>query len=82
MRSAELKALVGLLLIIFGVVFGLWAGVWWAFAGGLIDIFNAIKYEHVEASVGAWGCVKVAFAGVIGWGSALLCIIPGVALTK
>jgi uncharacterized membrane protein len=75
-----MKTVLGILLIVAGVIFGLWVGVWWAFIGGIIDIVNVIRATDLDAMNLAIGIAKVMFAGVAGTLSAYLGIIPGLAL--
>lgn len=67
----------GVILIIFGVCLGLYAGIWWAFVGGIVDIINEIKADETEAVTVAIGIVKILFAGFIGYASAAIFAIPG-----
>ena len=77
-----MKAIVGLILVCFGVVLGLYAGIWWAFIGGIVDVIKAIRAPELEAMTVAVGVAKVCFAGLIGWLAALLAIVPGLAMIK
>lgn len=74
------KVIIGLLMVLGGIAFGLWAGIWWAFIGGIVNVIEAVKASPVDAMSFATGVAKVFFAGVIGWLSALLLIIPGAGL--
>lgn len=72
-----MKSILGLLLIVAGICLGLYVGLWLCFIGGIMDIITAVRAETlVKATVG-WGVVKIIFAGVAGWISGLLLIIPG-----
>lgn len=70
----------GLLLIIGGVAFGLYAGLWWAFIGGIIQIIDAVKATPVPAMDVALGIARVVFAGAIGGISAFVLVLPGMAM--
>ncbi|MFA6204406.1 MAG: hypothetical protein WC710_14605 [Gallionella sp.] len=72
--------IVGLLMMIAGVVFGVYAGLWWAFIGGIVDVINAIKAPELVAMSIATGIAKVMFAGLIGLVSGVIAIFPGYAL--
>ena len=72
-----MKAFVGFILILAGIAFGLWAGVWWAFIGGIVDIINEVKSADVSALNIAIGVVKIVFAGAIGWVAGFIAILPG-----
>ena len=60
------KELIGLLLIIIGVIFGLYVGIWVCFVGGIIDIIEQIRATNLEAMSVAWGVAKIVFAGFFG----------------
>lgn len=77
-----MKVILGLGLIIVGIVLGLYAGLWWAFVGGIIDMIQGLTASPIDAQTVAWGVVRILFSGFIGWMSALICLIPGVALLK
>lgn len=77
-----MKALLGLVMIIGGIVLGLYVGVWWAFVGGIVDIIEQIRAPNLSALAVAWGVAKVVFAGLFGYLSALLLIFPGYYLVE
>lgn len=76
------KMVFGTLLCIAGVALGIYAGLWWAFIGGIVDVINAFKAADVQALSIAFGVAKVVCAGFIGGISALCLIAPGTALIK
>lgn len=71
---------IGFLLVIAGVLFGAWAGIWWAFIGGIVNVIDGVRAENVDAMLIAGGIAKVTFAAVIGWLSAIVLMLPGFAL--
>lgn len=77
-----MQNVIGVLMIIGGIVCGLYAGIWWAFVGGIVDIINEVKAQEIEAINVAIGIAKVLFAGAIGQLSAVFLIIPGLAILK
>jgi len=77
-----MKNVIGMALILAGIVCGLYAGVWWAFIGGIINVIEAVRAEELIASHVAIGVAKVVFAGVIGWASAVCLALPGVVLLQ
>jgi len=78
-----MKAILGALLILCGVLAGGYVGIWWGFIGGIIDGVEAIKATPVDAALLAWGAAKVfILASLCGWLSAVAFILPGVALLK
>lgn len=77
-----MKGFIGLLLIVAGVAFGLYAGVWWAFIGGIVQIIEQVRAPELSAMSVAIGVAKVFFAGGIGAVAAFVCIIPGAAMLQ
>ena len=77
-----MSKVIGVLCIVVGIVLGLYCGLWWAFIGGIIQIIEQVRAEHLEAMVVAFGICKIIFAGIIGWAAAFVGIIPGMALLK
>lgn len=75
-----MKTVIGVLMCIAGVVLGLYAGLWWAFIGGIVDVVNEVKAVDTSAMNIAIGIVKIVFAGAIGAVSAIVLIVPGAAL--
>ena len=77
-----MKTALGLLLILGGIAFGLYAGAWWAFVGGIVQMIGEIRAPELSAVSVAVGLLKVLCAGGIGVFSALVCIVPGLAMLK
>ncbi len=73
---------VGVLLVLAGIASGLYAGVWFAFIGGIVDVITAVKADVTVPLDVAIGVAKIMFAGLIGWLSAACLVIPGVALVN
>lgn len=67
-----------LILIITGIILGLYAGLWWAFIGGIMIVIEEVaNFPEISSIDFALGIARVFFAGVIGWAVALIFIIPG-----
>jgi hypothetical protein len=75
-----MKVILGLFLIVLGVVVGLYIGVWVCFVGGIIQIIQSVTPGPLNTAGVAIGILKVVCAGLAGWGSAILFMIPGGAL--
>lgn len=76
------QLILGVILCIAGVALGLYAGLWWAFIGGIVDVITEIRAPELSAMNVAIGIAKVLCAGVIGGLSALLLLTPGAAMIK
>lgn len=75
-----MKNVLGILFMICGVALGLYAGLWWAFIGGIMDIVAAVQLQDVPPMEVAIGIAKIVFAGAIGAFSAFVLMLPGAAL--
>lgn len=75
-----MRNVLGFLMIGAGVVCGVYFGVWWAFIGGIVDVIASIRAEELVAMNVAIGIAKFMLAGVIGFGTAVILVIPGVAM--
>jgi len=65
-----------------GVALGLYAGLWWAFIGGIVDVIQAIRAPELVAMDVAIGIAKFLFSGVIGSVVGIVAVLPGYALLK
>ena len=74
-----MKLGIGILMVLGGIALGLYAGLWWAFIGGIVQIVDAVKATPVEALSLAFGIAKVVFAGAIGMFSGMVLVLPGFA---
>lgn len=73
----------GYTLIIAGIILGIYMGLWVCLIGGIVDIARELNAaiqakSDLNGQAIGWGVVKIFFAGVVGWTSALLLIIPGI----
>lgn len=75
-----MSKIAGLVMVVIGIAFGVWAGFWWAFVGGIVDIINAIRATEVSAVMVGVGVIKIFFATLIGWAAASIFLVPGLAL--
>ena len=74
--------IIGFLLILLGLALGLYVGLWLCFVGGIVQIVTAIRAEELIALDIAWGIAKVVCAGMCGGFSALVLVLPGLALIQ
>lgn len=72
-----MKFFIGLLMFVSGILFGLYAGIWWAFVGGIVDVIEAVRAVELSAMAVAIGVAKIFFAGLIGYTSGALLAFPG-----
>lgn len=76
-----MKFWLGLIMMILGVLLGLYIGVWVMFIGGIVGLIEIVKTQNWDSMLIAINIAKIIFAGVAGYTSALLLIIPGKILT-
>ena len=72
-----MKPLIGLLMIIAGIVLGIYVGGYLMLFKGVLQIIEQIQAEQLIAAKVAWGVVKILFAGAVGSACAYVLIIPG-----
>lgn len=75
-----IRTVMGLILIVAGVLCGVYVGLWICFIGGIVQIIEQVRAPELSAMVVAIGVVKILFAGFIGFMSGLVAVIPGYAL--
>ena len=75
-----MKTLIGCILILLGILLGLFMGVWVCFIGGIVQVIEAAQQTPVPALDVAIGVARVFGATLIGGISAFLLIIPGFAM--
>lgn len=76
------RGFVGIVLVIAGVALGVWAGVWWALIGGIVQAVEAVKASPVDAWQLAFGLARVLCAGLIGTVTAIIAVFPGWAMLQ
>jgi len=67
----------GILVMLFSAVVGIYVGVWLCFIGGIMDIVNGFNHNPMEAFTIAIGVAKFFFSGVAGWLSFLVGVAIG-----
>ena len=73
-----MKIISGIVLMIAGLVLGLYVGIWLCLIGGIVDIVETVAgIQTFDALNVAWGVVRVLPAGTLGSLSAYLLILPG-----
>ena len=76
-----MKELVGVLMILFGILLGLYVGGYLMFVRGIIQLVQSIT-PVIAASGIAWGIAKIVFASFVGTIVAYVMVIPGFAMLK
>lgn len=76
------NALIGILIIIASIAFGLYVGLWVFFIGGIVEVVEAFKATPVEAMGVALGLLKVVLASTVGSAVAFMGAAFGAAMMK
>jgi len=77
-----MKIVIGLLLVLAGIAFGAYVGVWLMFIGGIIQVVEALKSTPIESLGIAIGAARILFASFVGLISAYIGVIPGLVMIK
>ena len=72
-----IRKVLGNIIIGLSILFGLYLGVWCMFAGGIIEIIEAIKSTPIKSLEIAVGILKIIFASGIGIVTGLIGIVLG-----
>lgn len=79
-----MKVILGVVMIALGIVFGAYVGLWLMLAGGilgLVDVVNQlIEGSGLDGMLIVISVLKIMFAGLIGYVSAIVGILPGIAI--
>ena len=74
-----MKAIIGILLILGGIVLGIYVGFWVCLVGGIVQIIETIRADTLVAMDVAFGIGRVICCSLFGYISAFVLILPGVA---
>ena len=74
------KVIGGVVLFFTGIALGLYLGVWWAFVGGVLTVYEGAAAVPVDLWLVSFGLIKFTLASVIGYASAAACIVPALLL--
>lgn len=75
-----MKALLGVVLIVTGILAGLYVGIWWGFIGGVIAIIEAAKAPELVPTDIAYAVARIIFCQFLGVMAGALLYIPGMLL--
>ena len=79
-KRSGMKSWVGVIMILLGIVLGLYVGIWVMFIGGIVQIIHQIQAPHIEAMQVAIGVARILCASFVGVISAMVLVIPGVGI--
>jgi hypothetical protein len=73
--------IIGFLMVVGGVLLGLYVGIWLMFIGGIVGLVNIVQNVQngvaIEALSVAINIAKIVFAGFVGGLSGYLIVMPG-----
>lgn len=73
----NVKKLGGILIVLAGVLLGIWLGIVVMLVGGIIQGVHGVTAHPVNGTDIGWGVVRVLFSGFVGWVSGLLVVAVG-----
>lgn len=73
---------IGTLLMFAGIAFGVWAGLWWGFVGGIMATVDAIRAPELVSRDIAFGVARVVLANPIGLIAGAIVAMPGYILAN
>lgn len=77
-----MKAVIGIILILAGILLGIYVGGWLFFIGGIVQIIEQIQSTPVDAYAVAFGILKIILASAAFWICTLLLVFPGMKCLK
>ena len=75
-----IRLILSVLLILGGIILGLYVGVWWGFIGGIVQVIEAIQHQPISAIDVACGIARFLFAGTIGMIAGIFPVSIGVGI--
>ena len=72
-----MKFIIGAIVIIFGVLLGLYLGGYICLYGGIIELVESAKMTPIDAPGIAFGIIRILGAAIVGWGSFFLVAMCG-----
>jgi hypothetical protein len=75
-----MKFVLAILMLVGGLVLGLYVGGYLLFVLPIVDIIEQVKAVEVDAWVIAWALLKMCIAGVVGTLCASVLIVPSFAI--
>ncbi|MGD6992136.1 hypothetical protein [Sutcliffiella horikoshii] len=75
-----MKGIIGIVGMIFGIALGVYVGLWVCFIGGIVGLVTAVQTilagNDIPGTLIGWSIVKMVFAGLLGYLSAMIVFIP------
>lgn len=65
--------ILGCFALLLGVCGGLYLGFYQCLFMGIVNVVNACKATPLETNMLAWGVIRFLAAGLVGWGTFMLC---------
>ena len=75
-----MRTAIGVVLMLAGLAFGLYVGVWLCFVGGIVQIFESFQAVPIDAVGVGLGALRIMVTGVAGVVTAVVAIFPGYAM--
>lgn len=75
-----MKLAIAILMLVGGIILGAYVGLYLCLYGGVVQVIQSAVMVPVDAVGVGVGIVRVLIAGIAGWLSAFVLIIPGAAV--
>lgn len=77
-----MRLAIGLALILLGIVFAIYVGLWLMFIGGIIQIVETCSSGMWDSNEIAFGILRICLAGFSAWVAGMCLIVPGAVMLK
>jgi hypothetical protein len=62
-----MKDVIGVIIIVLGIILGLYVGVWFCLIGGIVQTIEAVRANPISSMDVAIGIARIFFSGLAGW---------------
>jgi len=76
------KLIIGILMILSGVVLGVYVALWICFIGGIVQLIEAVKIAPIDSMGVGVGILRIVCTAISGWIIFLILLIPGIATIR
>ena len=78
-----MKTILGILIMIFGILLGLYVGLYLCIFCGGVDVINAVQMHPIPAGTVIWGLMRVfLLGGISGWGAFAVVFFIGLGIFR
>jgi ABC-type microcin C transport system permease subunit YejE len=81
-QPSRIRIIIGCIIMIMGLIVGVYIGIWECFIGGIVDVIEQLKTQNINSLSIALGIAKVTFSGLFGFIFGSSIIYAGLRLIK